>query len=99
MTGELLERQISEVEERIGSLLANEAVLAEIAAVLRSVPGVGPAVCAMPVAEMPELGEIIKVEIRCERQPSLNAQEKPGGGSEDLLSAEFEHKGRRIVVG
>ena len=99
LTGGLLERQISEVEERIGSLLVNEAVLAETAAVLRSVPGIGPAVCAMPAAEMPELGEIIKVEIRCERQPSLIAQEKPVGGSEDLLSAEFEHKGRRIVVG
>ena len=55
---ELLERQISEVEERIGSLLANEAVLAETAAILQSVPGIGPVVCAMPVAEMPELGQI-----------------------------------------
>ena len=32
LTGELLERQIWEVEERIKSLLANEAVLAETAA-------------------------------------------------------------------
>ena len=55
---ELLERQISEVEERIGSLLANDAVLAETAAILQSVPGIGPVVCAMPVAEMPELGRI-----------------------------------------
>ena len=55
---ELLERQIAEAEERIGSLLANEAVLAETAAILRSIPGIGPVVCAMPVAEMPELGRI-----------------------------------------
>ena len=55
---ELLERQISEVEERIAGLLANEAVLAETAAILQSVPEIGPAVCAMPVAEMPELGRI-----------------------------------------
>ena len=55
---ELLERQVAEVEERIGSLLANDAVLAETAAVLRSIPGTGPVVCAMPVAEMPELGRI-----------------------------------------
>ncbi len=55
---DLLERQIAEVEERIGSLLANEAVLAETAAILRSVPGIGPVACAMPVAEMPELGRI-----------------------------------------
>ncbi len=55
---ELLERQISEVEERIGSLLANEAVLAETAAILQSVPGIGPVVCAMLIAEMPELGRI-----------------------------------------
>ncbi len=55
---ELLERRIAEAEERIGSLLANEAVLAETAAILRSVPGIGPVACAMPVAEMPELGQI-----------------------------------------
>ena len=55
---DLLERRIAEVEERIGSLLANEAVLAETAAILRSVPGIGPVACAMPVAEMPELGRI-----------------------------------------
>ena len=55
---ELLVRQIAEAEERIGSLLANEAVLAETAAILQSVPGIGPVACAMPVAEMPELGRI-----------------------------------------
>ena len=41
---ELLERQISEVEERIAGLLANDAVLAETAAILQSVPGIDPVV-------------------------------------------------------
>ncbi len=53
LTGELLElpeRRISEVEERIAGLLANDAVLAETAAILQSVPGIGPVACAMPVA-------------------------------------------------
>ena len=61
LTGELLEllkRQISEAGEGIGSLLANEAVLAETAAILRSVPGIGPVVCTMLISEMPELGQI-----------------------------------------
>ena len=55
---ELLGRQIAEAEERIRSLLANDAVLAETAAVLRSVPGIGLVACAMLIAEMPELGRI-----------------------------------------
>ena len=55
---ELLERQIAEVEERIKRLLANDSVLAETAAILQSVPGIGPVACAMLIAEMPELGQI-----------------------------------------
>ena len=55
---ELLGRQIAEVEEKIKRLLANDAVLAETAALLQSVPGIGPVVCAMLIAEMPELGKI-----------------------------------------
>ena len=55
---ELLERQIAEAEERIKSLVANDAVLAETAALLRSVPGIGLVACALLIAEMPELGQI-----------------------------------------
>ena len=55
---ELTARQIAEIEERIRSVLANDAVLAETAAILQSVPGIGPVVCAMLIAEMPELGQI-----------------------------------------
>ena len=52
----LKSRQAVKVEERIKRLFATGAVLAETAAILRSVPGTGSAPCAMPVAEMPELG-------------------------------------------
>ena len=54
---ELTARQVAEIEERIRSVLANDAVLAETAAILRSVSGIGPVVCAMLIAEMPELGQ------------------------------------------
>ena len=53
-----MERQIAEFEEKIRRLLATDAVLAETAAILRSVPGIGPVACAMLIAEMPELGRI-----------------------------------------
>ena len=55
---ELLERRTEEVEGRIQSLVANDAVLAETAALLQSVPGIGLVACAMLIAEMPELGQI-----------------------------------------
>ena len=55
---ELVERQIAEFEEKIRSLLATDAVLSETAAILRSIPGIGPVACAMLIAEMPELGQI-----------------------------------------
>ena len=55
---ELVERQIAEFEEKIRRLLATDAVLAETAAILRSIPGIGPVACAMLIAEMPELGRI-----------------------------------------
>ena len=50
---ELLERRTEEVEGRIQSLVANDAVLAETAALLQSVPGIGLVACAMLIAEMP----------------------------------------------
>ena len=55
---ELTARQVAEIEERIRRLLETDSVLAETAAILRSVPGIGPVVCAMLIAEMPELGQI-----------------------------------------
>ena len=47
---ELTARQAAEMEEKVGSLLANDVLLAGAAAILSSAPGNGPVVCAMPVA-------------------------------------------------
>ena len=55
---ELLDRQIKELERRIETLLASDAALAGTAAILRSIPGIGPMACAMLIAEMPELRQI-----------------------------------------
>ena len=54
----LLTRQIKELDQRIETLLASDAELTGTAAILRSIPGVGPVACAMLIAEMPELGQI-----------------------------------------
>ena len=55
---DLLTGQIKELEQRIETLLASDSALAGTAAILRSVPGIGPVACAMLIAEMPELGQI-----------------------------------------
>ena len=55
---EVLDRRIKDLEQRIKTCLDSDGALSETAAVLRSVPGIGLVACAMPVAEMPELGRI-----------------------------------------
>ena len=55
---EVLDRRIKDLEQRIKACLDSDGALAETVAVLRSVPGIGLVACAMPVAEMPELGRI-----------------------------------------
>ncbi|MDV7146018.1 transposase, partial [Tropicimonas sp. TH_r6] len=55
---DLLDRQISELEKRIEQTIASDATLAETAAILRSIPGIGPVASTMLIAEMPELGQI-----------------------------------------
>ena len=55
---EVLDRRIKDLEQRIKTCLDSGGALSEIAAVLRSVPEIGLVACAMPVAEMPELGRI-----------------------------------------
>ena len=55
---EVLDRRIKDLEQRIKTCLDSDGALAETAAVLRSVPGIGPVACAMLIAEMPELGQI-----------------------------------------
>lgn len=54
----LLDRQITELEHRIEQTVATDVELAETAAILRSVPGIGPVASTMLIAEMPELGQI-----------------------------------------
>ncbi|WP_370161435.1 IS110 family transposase [Limimaricola soesokkakensis] len=54
----LLDRQIAEVEQRIEAAVAHEGAIAETAAILRSIPGIGPVASTTLLAEMPELGQI-----------------------------------------
>ncbi|UOA25476.1 hypothetical protein DSM107133_00148 [Pseudosulfitobacter sp. DSM 107133] len=55
---DLLDRQIAGLEVRIEQIIASEEGLATTAAILRSVPGIGPVASTMLIAEMPELGQI-----------------------------------------
>ncbi len=54
----LLDRQIAPLEARIEQTMVSDAELAETAAILRSVPGIGPVTSTMLIAEMPEPGQI-----------------------------------------
>jgi len=54
---------VREVEAEIADHLAAHAALAEPAALLRSVPGVGPATVALLLAELPELGQVSRQKI------------------------------------
>ncbi len=54
----LLNRQIAELEARIEEAIVSDDELASTAAILRSVPGIGPVASSMLIAEMPELGQI-----------------------------------------
>lgn len=54
----LLDRQIAELERRIEALIAHDAAIAETAAILRSIPGIGRVASTMLIAEMPELGQV-----------------------------------------
>lgn len=54
----LLGTQIAELESKIERLISADETLAETARILRSIPGIGPVVSTMLIAEMPELGQI-----------------------------------------
>lgn len=54
----LLDHQIAELESQIEQLITSDAELTGTAAILRSVPGIGPVASLMLIAEMPELGQI-----------------------------------------
>jgi transposase len=53
-----LEKQIDQCDQLITTLIAEDAELAQKAARLQTIPGVGPVVAATVLAEMPELGKL-----------------------------------------
>jgi len=54
----MLDTQISDLEQRIESAVAQEKTSATRAELLRSIPGIGPVSAAMLIAEMSELGRM-----------------------------------------
>lgn len=54
----MLDDQVTEIEQRIKSAIAQEKSLTAKARLLRSIPGIGPVSAAMLIAEMPELGRM-----------------------------------------
>jgi transposase len=58
----LLDTQVSDLEQRIESVIAQEETSAAKARLLRSIPGIGPVSAAMLIAEMPELGRMTSGE-------------------------------------
>ena len=58
----MLDTQISDLERRIDSVIAQEETLVAKARLLRSIPGIGPVSAAMLIAEMPELGRMTSGE-------------------------------------
>ncbi len=58
----LLETQVSDLERRIESVIAQEETSAAKARLLRAIPGIDPVSAAMLIAEMPELGRITSGE-------------------------------------
>jgi transposase len=55
---DLTDQQIAELEAQIEKVLVKDVSLTATAAILRSVPGIGPVASTMLIAEMPELGQI-----------------------------------------
>ena len=55
---DFLDGEIATIETRIKALIETEPPIAEIARLIRSVPGVGPVACMQLIAQMPELGQI-----------------------------------------
>jgi transposase len=53
-----LDMRIRELEDRICAMISSDKDLAEISGILRSIPGIGPVVSTILIAEMPELGVI-----------------------------------------
>jgi transposase len=60
---EQLDKQIRQLEEAIGELLASEPELASKAALLESVPGVGPVTVTSLLVDLPELGRLDRQQV------------------------------------
>lgn len=60
---DVLDAQISVIERKIESLIAQTEPLADKADLLRSIPGIGPVSAAMLIAELPELGRMTSSEV------------------------------------
>ncbi len=62
---ESLERHIARLEARVADLLAGDPALARRKAILVSIPGIGPAVAAALIADLPELGRLDRHAAAC----------------------------------
>lgn len=60
---EQLDKQIRQLEEAIGELLQNEPELASKAAILETVPGVGPVTVTSLLVDLPELGRLDRQQV------------------------------------
>ena len=60
---QMLERQVSALEQRIEKMLLEDAERAELSELLQTVPGVGPAVARTLLVDLPELGHLGRREI------------------------------------
>lgn len=60
---DLLDTQIDDIERRIENVIERVKPLASRAALLRSIPGIGPVSAAMLIAELPELGRMSSGEV------------------------------------
>ena len=60
---EQLDKQIRQLEEAIGQLVENEPDLSSKAAVLQSVPGVGPVTVTSLLVDLPELGRLDRQQV------------------------------------
>lgn len=59
----MLSTQISLLDQRIKAIIAADRALAEQAALMRAVPGIGPPLMAVPPGELPELGTLCRRKI------------------------------------
>lgn len=60
---EQLDKQIRQLEEAIGELIENQPELASKAAILESVPGVGPVTVTSLLVDLPELGRLNRQQV------------------------------------